>query len=119
VVFPDEPPPEPDISFERLDSLQIKLVWRYEDTKDRQNTQYAITLGTSATNCTDTLVGFSKGTSSYFTKIGEFYSYTFKPADKGYSTTFYFMVIARDERNSISKSGEKGLMVVYPGSPGE
>jgi hypothetical protein len=120
VVFPDEPPPKPQIAYEKLDSLRVKLFWTNEDAKDKQNTQYAITLGTSATNCTDTLVGFSKGTSSYFTKIGEFYSYTFKPADKGYSTTFYFLIIAKDERNSISIStGGEGVMVVYPGSPGE
>lgn len=115
VIFPDDPPPEPLTSFERLENYQIKLIWKNEDEKDRQNTKYAITLGDSPDNCTDTLIGFSKGTSTNFKKSGEWYSYTFKPIDEGINTTFYFLVIAKDERNSISKSvGGKGSVILYP-----
>jgi len=115
VVFPDAPPPEPVTSFERLDSLKIKLVWMNEDVKDKQNTQYTILLGKTPDSCTDTLIGFTKGSSKHFTKNGDFYSYTFKPIDKGYNSIFYFLLIAKDERNSISVStGGKGAMVIYP-----
>jgi len=114
VVFPDEPPPEPQTSFEKLDSLQVKLSWMNEDAKDKQNTQYAILLGSKPDECTDTLIGFTRGTSPLFVKEDEWYSYTFRPIDKGYSTTFYFLVIAKDERNIISKSfGGRGTTVLY------
>jgi hypothetical protein len=117
VVFPDEPPPEPEIYSRDLDSLRVGLFWRYEDAKDKQNTQYAILLGKSSEDCKDTLVNFTRGTSTLFEKENEYYKYTVKPIDEGYNTTFYFMVIAKDERNSTSKSfGGKGLTVPYSGT---
>lgn len=115
VVFPDEPPPVPDVASEKLNNSEIKILWRNEDAKDGQGTKYAIVLGNSSTTCTDTLVDFNKGNSSHFTKNGEWYSYTFKPTDKGYNTTFSFLVIAKDDRNSISESMEgRGTTVLYP-----
>jgi hypothetical protein len=115
-VIADSAPPAPSATFMEPGNAQVQIKFKNLDVIDDSLTNFAIVLGSSANNLSDTLVNFTQAKASTFVKASGWFTYTFDPsATKGYTTDFYFMVIARDSRGSISRSnGGLGMLVSYP-----
>jgi hypothetical protein len=81
-------------------------------------TKYAITSGNINITCNDKLSNFTAGNSGTYQKTGEWYSFIFNPQSKGYSSAFYFKVIAKGERGSETPSNsDTGTLISYPYYP--
>jgi hypothetical protein len=102
VVYADSAPPAPTISYSKVNG-QIQIGWLGKDAKDGNGTLFEILLkkGSAPAN-TDTLFNFKSGTTLSPGLNGYDFSYTFGPS--GGAGTYYYQVVAKDARGSISYS---------------
>jgi len=115
-VFADEPPvkPQAGVSLSQPGMPDVKIEFRNLDVKDDSLTQFIILIGTSETELTDTVLTDTPANSELISKDGSWMNYTFNPQDFGYTSDFYYMVIAKDARGSTVKCNENGLSIRYP-----
>jgi hypothetical protein len=101
-VYADSAPSTPTISYSKVNG-QIQIGWLGKDAKDGNGTLFEILLkkGSAPAN-TDTLFNFKSGTTLSPGLYGYDFSYTFGPS--GGAGTYYYQVVAKDARGSISYS---------------
>jgi hypothetical protein len=102
IVYADSAPPAPTISYSKVNG-QIQIGWLGKDAKDGNGTLFEILLkkGSAPAN-PDTLFNFKSGTTLSPGLNGYDFSYTFGPS--GGAGTYYYQVVAKDARGSISYS---------------
>ncbi len=100
IAFADSVPPAPVTTIDKPTG-QIRIGWIGKDVKDGNGTMFKILLKQgSAPASTDVLIDFTSGTSLSPGQNGYDFSYTFIPS--GGNGTYYYQVIAKDARGSIS-----------------
>jgi hypothetical protein len=120
VVYADSAPVAPTaaLATSQPGNGIIKIQWQNLDAKDDSLTQFAIVLGTSPSTLNDTLVNFTTAKDNLFTKANGKFVYQFNPNDSTrpikYNADFYFRVVARDARKSVSVQGNSYTPVAYP-----
>ena len=99
-LFPDAPPPVPEILNPALGDITngLTLRWQNQDAKDGTATQFQILISYTSADPSTVLSAYKPGTQ--YTISGSEYRFTFKPT----SGTFKIQVIAKDARGSTTAS---------------
>lgn len=107
VIYADSVPPAPSVTHS-VGTQKVKISWSGKDTKDKDNTQYQVVVkyGTAISpgdeNNPDYIASaFRPGTEYESGGPEDDFSFTYTPSNG--SGKYYYLVIARDARGSISK----------------
>ena len=100
LLYPDAPPPAPEILNPPSGDITngLTLRWQNQDVKDGTATQFQILISYTSADPGTVLSTFKPGTQ--YTISGSEYRYTFTPT----SGTFKIQVVAKDARGSITAS---------------